>query len=80
MKELLIPTREKLTMLFYFLAVALSVAIAHIVLARMLFSGRDPQEGAYIAKNISPFVSALFTLLQYYLLTCVAVAMLKKSK
>lgn len=80
MKGLLVPTREKLVVMFYFLIVVLLVFILHSALSRILLNGRNPQEGEYIIKSIFPMMDILFTFSQYYLFTCVAVLVIKKSK
>ncbi|MFA7170104.1 MAG: hypothetical protein WC178_04620 [Candidatus Paceibacterota bacterium] len=80
MKGLLAPTREKLIVMFYFLVVVLLLFVIHSVLSRILLSGKNPQEGEYVVKNIFPIIDILFTFFQYYLFACVAVFVIKKSK
>jgi hypothetical protein len=80
MKELLAPTREKLIVVFYFLVVVILVFILQSALSRILLSGKNPQEGEYIVKNIFPIIGILFTFSKYYILACVAIFLVKKSK
>lgn len=80
MKELLVPTREKLIVIFYFLVVALLVFIIHSAFLRILLIGKNPQEGESIVNNVFPAINILFTFFQYYLFACVAVFLVKKLK
>lgn len=80
MKELLAPTGEKLIIMFYFLVIVLLMFIIQNVISRILLSGKNPQEGEYVVKNIFPIISMFFIFFQYYLFACVAIFVVKKSK
>ncbi len=80
MKELLSPTREKLSVMFYFLVVVLLMFIVQNAISHILLSGKNPQEGEHVVKNVFPIMSTLLIFFRYYLFACVAIFVVKKSK